>query len=85
MKNKRILILLSLVLGVLLLVTSSDWAQPKPETRGPTITHAFAVERGEYGYIWKIYLEAEHPDGQMLRIASVVDEEGTGRYPTDWI
>ena len=47
--------------------------------------HAFAVERGEYGYIWKIYLEAKDPDRRMLRIASVVDEAGTGRYPTDWI
>jgi hypothetical protein len=85
MKTKRILWLLSIVLGVLLLGASQDWAQPKPERRGPIITHAFAVEKGQYGYIWKIYLEAEDPDGQMLRIASVVDEAGTGRYPTDWI
>ncbi len=59
--------------------------QPKAGTRGPIITHAFAVEKGYYGYIWKIYIEAEDPDGQMLRIASVVDEVGYGRYPTDWI
>ena len=85
MKTKRILWFLSIVLGVLLLGVSQDWAQPKPERRGPIVTHAFAVEKGEYGYIWKIYLEAEDPDGQMLRIASVVDEAGTGRYPTDWI
>jgi hypothetical protein len=85
MKTKRILWCLSIVLGILLLGTSPDWAQPKPERRGPIITHAFAVEKGQYGYIWKIYLEAEDPDGQMLRIASVVDEAGTGRYPTDWI
>ena len=71
MKTKRILWFLSIVLGVLLLGVSQDWAQPKPERRGPIVTHAFAVEKGEYGYIWKIYLEAEDPDGQMLRIASV--------------
>jgi len=85
MKTNRISWLLSIVLGVLLLSASQDWAQPKPERGGPIITHAFAVEKGRYGYIWKIYLEAEDPDGQMLRIASVVDEAGTGRYPTDWI
>lgn len=56
-----------------------------PGTRPPIITHAFAVEKGYYGYVWKIYLEAEDPDGQMLRIASVIDEVGYGRYPTDWI
>ncbi len=85
MKAKRILWPLSIVLAVLLLGAPQDWAQPKPERRGPVITHAFAVERGEYGYIWKIYLEADDPEGQMLKIASVVDQAGTGRYPTDWI
>jgi len=85
MKTKRILWLLSIVLGVLLLGAPQDWAQAKPESRGPIITHAFAVEKAKYGYIWKIYLEAEDSDGQMLRIASVVDEAGTGRYPTDWV
>jgi len=85
MKTKRILWFFVIVLGVLLLGASQDWAQPRPERRGPIITHAFAVEKGEYGYVWKIYLEAEDPDGQMLRVAAVVDEAGTGRYPTDWI
>jgi len=85
METKRILSFMSVVLGVLLLAVSQDWAEPKPEKKGPIITHAFAVEKGQYGYIWKIYLEAEDPNGQMLRIASVVDEAGTGRYPTDWI
>ena len=59
--------------------------QPKQGTKGPIITSAYAVEKGYNGYIWKIYLEAEDPDGDMLRIASVVDELGYGRYPTDWI
>ncbi len=27
--------------------------------KGPNIIHAFAVEKGYYGYIWKIYLEAK--------------------------
>ena len=85
MKTKRILWFLSIALGVLLIGVSQDWAQPKPEKRGPIITHAFAVEKGKYGFIWKIYLEGQDPDGQMLRIASVVDEPGVGRYPTDWI
>lgn len=57
----------------------------KPGTHAPVITHSFAVERGHYGSIWKIYLEAEDPDEDMLRIASVVDQAGVGRYPADWI
>ena len=43
------------------------------------------MEKGYYGYIWKIYIEAEDPDGDMLRIAAVVDQPGYGHYPTDWI
>jgi hypothetical protein len=58
--------------------------QPKPGTSAPIIKHAFAVEKGSYGYIWKIYLEAEDPDGDMLQIASVVDQVGYGHYPSNW-
>ena len=60
-------------------------ARPKPGTSAPTITYTFAVEKGYYGYIWELYIEAEDLDGDMLRIASVVDQVGYGHYPTDWI
>ena len=51
----------------------------------PIITNAFAVEKGYYGYIWKIYIEGEDPGGDMLRLALTVDQPGVGEYPTDWI
>ena len=51
----------------------------------PIITNAFAVDKGHYGYIWKIYIEAMDPDGDMDRIAVVVNQAGYGHYPTDWI
>jgi hypothetical protein len=82
---RKSLWLLSLFLSVILFSVSQGWAQPKPGAKPPLIGHAFAVERGLYGYIWKIYIEAEDPDGDMLRIASVVGQAGYGRYPTDWI
>ncbi len=94
MNSKKGFFFVSLLLTLILfipfqghaqLVPYIEGRQPKPGTRGPIISHAFAVEKGYYGYIWKIYIEAEDPDGQMLRIASVVDEVGYGRYPTDWI
>ena len=53
---------------VALFTAPSGWTQPKPETKRPIITSAFAVEKGYYGYIWKIYVEAEDPDEDMLRI-----------------
>lgn len=67
------------------LFTPEGGKSPKPGDHAPVIKHTFAVEKGHYGYIWKIYLEAEDPDGDMLRIASVVSQSGYGHYPTDWI
>ena len=84
MSVKKIFFVVSLVLAVSFVFTSNGWTQTKPGTKAPVITNSFAVERGKYGYIWKIYIEAEDPDGDMLRIASVVDMAGGGRYPTDW-
>ncbi len=63
----------------------SPWTRLAQAKDAPVITHGFAVQRGYYGYIWKIYIEADDPNGDMLRIASVVDGPGQGRYPTDWI
>jgi hypothetical protein len=51
----------------------------------PHITHAFAIDKGYYGCIWKIYIEAETSNGDMDRIAVNVDQRGYGGYPTDWI
>ncbi len=81
------------LLALSIFVPSLGWAQLFPYSGGPTrpgteppiIRHAFAVERGQYGYIWKIYIEAEDPDGDMLRIAASVDQVGYGLYLADWI
>ena len=94
MKTFKPIILLGLLLVISIFVPCQGWtqlfpysggAQPKPGTHAPIIKHTFAVEKGHYGYIWKIYIEAEDPDGDMLIIASVVDQPGYGHYPTDWI
>lgn len=88
MRTRKVFWLVSLIVAFMLsnaAYPGLSGAESRPEARGPIITHAFAVEKGYYGYIWKIYLEAEDPDGQMLRIACVVDQVGYGHYPTDWI
>jgi hypothetical protein len=72
-------------LTITLLLFSFGWAQSKPESKAPMITHSFAVEKGYYGYVWKVYIETEDPEGDMYKIACVVDQPGYGRYPTDWI
>jgi hypothetical protein len=93
MNFKKVLCFISLLFALSFFVPGQGWTQlipytggqPKLGTHAPIITHAFAVEKGYYGYIWKIYIEGEDPDGDMLRIASVVDQTGYGHYPTDWI
>jgi hypothetical protein len=93
MKISKVLWLLSVTLVVILFTSPHGRAQlfkydgeggTKPGTHAPVITQYFAVDKGYYGYIWKIYVEADDPDGDMLRIASVVDQPGVGHYPTFW-
>ena len=84
MRIKKALYFWSLLSALILLIAPRVWAQPKPGTYAPIITHSFAVDRGHYGYIWKIYIEAEDPDGDMVKIAAAVDQVGYGRYPTSW-
>jgi hypothetical protein len=81
----RIFLCIFGVLAITLFFFSFGWAQSKADSKAPVITHTFAIEKGYYGYVWKIYIEAEDPDGDMHKIASVVDQTGYGRYPTDWI
>jgi len=85
MKTKYFLYIFGLLVAMNFFFAHVGWAAPNPEMKGPIITHSFAVEKGYYGYIWKIYLEAEDPDGEMYKIASVADQPGVGYYPTDWI
>jgi hypothetical protein len=85
MNRKWIYWLFGVVIFLVLFSSPQSWAQPRPGTKAPIITNAFAVDKGYYGYIWKIYIEAEDPGGEMLRIALSVDQPGYGHYPTDWI
>jgi hypothetical protein len=54
-------------------VTSTSGTQP------PAITRSYAADKGGYGQTWKIYIEAEDPDGDMFKIASELQQEGV-RY-----
>ncbi len=78
------LLFLVLVLSVTLVTGHEGRTQPKPEGKGPIITHAYAIDKGPLGTILKLYIEADNPKGDMLRIATVIDHVGYGRYPTDW-
>jgi hypothetical protein len=85
MNTKTFFGIIGVSMAITFLIGSEGRAEPGEVAKSPMITHSFAVDKGYNGYIWKIYIEAEDPDGDMLRIASVVDQVGTGHYPTDWI
>ena len=55
------------------------------KTQAPAITHFFAADKGPYGCIWQIHIEAEDPDGDMDRISVEVNQVGYGHYQTEWI
>lgn len=75
------------VLSLLFIFLASPWAASESAKKGnpPVITNSYAVERGSYGFVWRIYIEAEDPDGDMSRIAAVVEQPGYGLYPPDWV
>jgi hypothetical protein len=85
MKIKKSFYLLTILTLMVLVAACAGVPPSKVGTHPPVITHTFAVERGQYGSVWKIYIEAEDPDGDMVRIASVADQVGKGFYPPDWI
>jgi len=71
-------------LGILLMLflSSCVGAARVPSTSGtqpPVITRSYASDHGAYGQTWKIYIEAEDPDGDMFKITSELQQEGV-RY-----
>jgi hypothetical protein len=78
-------ILISVVSFPLVLMGCYHTIEPKAGTAAPAISNAYVIERGRYGDVLKIYLEADDPDNDMLRVATVVDQVGYGRYPVDWV
>jgi hypothetical protein len=82
--NKKIW-MAGLALSFILLNVSTGMAQMKSGTHAPVITASYAVDRGLYGFPLRIYLAADDPEGDMLRIAIVADSLGGGHHPTEWV
>ncbi len=85
MNKKCVLVFTGTAVFLLLLSGLRGWAQSRSGSSSAVITHAFVVEKANYGDVLKVYIEAEDPKGDMARIATVVDHPGYGRYPTSWV
>ncbi len=83
MNMKKFLFSFVLLLAMTLFIAREGWTQTKPEIKAPIITHAYSIDKGR-GRIIKIYIEADDPDGDMWRIATVVGQTGYGSHRTDW-
>ena len=87
MKTK-LAILSLLVMGIVVVGYSPSYPQalgsPKLGGKPPMITAFYAPEQVRNGDPLKIFIAAEDPDGEMLRIAVSVIQLGWGDYPTDW-
>jgi len=84
MGKKSICWVSGVIVGLVLFSALQGWAQSRSESKAPVITHAFTVEKVMYGDILRVYIEAEDPEGEMFKIATVVDQANYGRYPTSW-
>ena len=63
----------------------SEDQRTSPNPNAPLIKHAYAIDRGPYGTVLKIYLEAEDPNGDMDEIVTQVHQSGYGNYFPDLI
>ena len=57
----------------------------EPGGSPPVITHWFASDELHHGDIWKIYLEANDPDGDMGEFVCIFDQAGYGSYSPNYV
>jgi len=57
----------------------------KNQTGIPVITHHFASEEIRPGDIWKVYIRAADPEGDMKKIICTVSQPGRGPYPVCYV
>jgi hypothetical protein len=62
----------------------NEWLS-KPGGSPPVITHWYASERLYQGDIWRIYLEAKDPDGDMVHFVCDFDQLGSGTYRPEYV
>jgi hypothetical protein len=81
-KNFLIAILLLLLAGCSIMEPVKVREQ-KYGSNVPVITNSFAAQKIRAGDLWKIYLEASDPDGDMKTIVCSIDQPGVS-YPSSF-
>ncbi|MFB0505412.1 MAG: hypothetical protein ACETWT_01630 [Thermodesulfobacteriota bacterium] len=73
-----------LFMGIGFSQSLSEWLM-KPGGSPPVITHWYASEELHHGDIWKIYLGAKDPDGDMINFVILFDQQGFGVYSPGYV
>lgn len=88
MKKTAALVLIAVLVGLSFELgypkSLAEWLV-KPGGSAPVITGSFASEKLSHGDIWRIYLQAKDPDGDMLRFVCVFDQAGYGPYSSAYV
>jgi len=59
--------------------------ETEPAGSPPVITHSFASEKLSHGDTWRIYVEANDPDGDMRHFVCVFKQVGYGYYSSEYV
>jgi hypothetical protein len=62
----------------------AEWLT-EPGGSPSVITQWFAAKEVSHGDNWKIYLEANDPDGDMRRFVCALHQVGYGSYPSEYV
>jgi hypothetical protein len=82
MKTLRKIVLIIGLMSLPLVTTSCTTVmerETRPKGSLPVITHSFASKIVSHGDMWKIYLEANDPDGDMWNFAYTLGRDGYRR------
>ena len=83
----RVLLILVLMAFLLVMACCTTLAEREAQPVGspPVITHSFASKEISHGDTWKIYVEANDPDGDMRQFVCVFKQVGYGSYSPDYV
>jgi len=83
---KALIILVLIPLPVVLTCcTTMGGRGGQPGGSPPVITNSFASKELSPGDIWKIYVEANDPDGDMRQFVCAIKQVGYGDYSADYV
>ncbi len=83
---KMVISLLTLVLVIACASLETGREKQQTSSAPPVITEAYASEELRLGDVWKIYINASDPNGDMNYIVATIDQPGRGNaYPPAFI